>query len=69
MVKGFREFEIRRMGIYIIESISRNKIKDENKEEHFASDERILRLRPAKILFWWLDKQALMSSTFVFVFQ
>jgi len=51
-IKGFGEFEIRRMSIYIIESISRNKIKDENKEEHFAFDERILRLRPAKILFW-----------------
>ncbi len=52
VIKGFGEFEIRRICIYIIESISGNKIKDENKEEHFAFDERILRLRPAKILFW-----------------
>jgi hypothetical protein len=38
--------------VYILfESISRNKIKDENKEEHFAFDERILRSRPARFCF------------------
>jgi hypothetical protein len=38
--------------IYNSESISRYNSKDENKEEDFAFDNRILKLRPAKMYVW-----------------
>jgi hypothetical protein len=38
--------------VYNIESISRYNSKDENEEEDFAFDNRILRLRPAKMYVW-----------------
>jgi hypothetical protein len=60
-MKGLGEFflvNLRRVYIrknvcvYNIESISRYNSKDENEEEDFAFDNRILRLRPVKMYVW-----------------